>query len=301
MDRGATAGPGAQRPAAIFHNQAAASARTWRIRRTIGLIRAALDADLHVIASRDPDELVAWLDERIDAYRTAVMVGGDGTLAMAYNLAAGRDDLALGYVPAGFGNATASLLRLPRDPVTLTAVVTGGEARPVDLVAVDGRLALFAGAGWDALVAERYAAGGSHRLLGWTGAVVRSLPDLARRATVQVEADGRLVHDGPMELLVVGTTPWYGRGLLVNPGARPDSGRLAARIYAGPLPRMALDAARWAAHRRPSVEPLTAETIVVRRMDGEPLAVQADGDLIGRRSEWSFTIRPGAVRLIGRW
>jgi diacylglycerol kinase family enzyme len=38
---------------------------------------------------------------------------------------AGRD-VVLGYIPAGFGNATAHLLRLPRDPELLAAVVAGG-------------------------------------------------------------------------------------------------------------------------------------------------------------------------------
>ena len=48
-------------------------------------------------------------------YRTAVIAGGDGSLGIAFNVAEGRD-LALGYIPAGFGNATAHLLRLPRRP-----------------------------------------------------------------------------------------------------------------------------------------------------------------------------------------
>ncbi len=43
-------------------------------------------------------------------YRTAVIAGGDGSLGIAFNVAEGRD-VALGYIPAGFGNATAHLLR----------------------------------------------------------------------------------------------------------------------------------------------------------------------------------------------
>ena len=46
-----------------------------------------------------------------------------------------------------------------------------------------------------------------------------------------------------MELLVVGTTPFYGRGLKVNPGARTDRGRLALRVYPGPAPALAVEAA----------------------------------------------------------
>jgi diacylglycerol kinase family enzyme len=229
-----------------------------------------------------------------------VVAGGDGSLAVAYNLLAGQD-VALGHLPVGFGNATAHLLRLPRQPEALAAVLAAGDARPVDLVAVDGRLALFAGAGWDALVAARYAAWGAHGLAGWTAAITRSLPDAWRRAQVEVLADGELAYAGPMEMLVVGTTPWFGRGMLVNPGARPDAGRLTLRVYAGPAPRLALEAMRWLTRRPPAAQGLQALEAVLRRTDRGSLPVQADGDLIGNAAEWRFTVRPAAIRLIGRW
>ena len=143
--------------AAVFLNEGAGSARTDAVRRVVELARHALDADLHVTSTRDADELGAWLRERIDPYATAVIAGGDGSLGVAYNVAAGRDGLALGYLPAGFGNATRHLLRLPSKPEELVEVLLRGEARPIDLVSVEGRLALFAGVGWDARVAGRYA------------------------------------------------------------------------------------------------------------------------------------------------
>lgn len=220
---------------------------------------------------------------------------------MAYNVAAGRPDLALGYIPAGFGNASAHLLRLPRDPAGLVAVLRAADARPVDLVAVDGRLGLFAGAGWDALVAGRYAEAGARRLPGWARAVVRSLPDLRRPASVEVRADGWLVHRGPMQLAAVGTTPFYGRGLRVNPGARPDAGRLSLRVYPGAVGAFGAEAGRWVVRARPATRRVDATHVELRSLDGSPVPVQADGDLVGRREAWTFDLRPAAVRLIGRW
>ena len=252
-------------------------------------------------ATRDRDELAAWLSDRIAAYTTAVIAGGDGSLGVAYNVAAGRADLALGYIPAGFGNATSHLLRLPRDPAAIAEVLAAGDARPVDLVEVDGRLALFAGAGWDALVAARYAAAGARRLPGWAMAVARSAPDLWRRPLVEVRADGWVVHRGPIELVVVGTTPFYGRGLQVNPGARPDTGRARLRVYPGPAHRFLLEVGRWILRRSPRARPVDASTVEIRSLDARGLPLQADGDAIGARQRWSFAIRPQAVRLIGRW
>jgi diacylglycerol kinase family enzyme len=293
--------PDERRPAAILLNRGAASAGSRRVRRAVALAREALDADLHEADTRDASELTRWMDERVGGYRTVVVAGGDGSLAAAYNLLAGRQDVAIGYIPGGFGNATAHLLRLPRDPAELAAVLARGRPRAVDLVEVEGRLALFAGVGWDALVAERYAASGARRLPGWAAAVARSVPDLVRRRQVQVEADGALVHSGPLELLVVSVTPWYGRGLLVNPGARPDRGRVTLRVYPGPLPRFAVEATRWMARRSPGVPGSDATNVVVRAADARPIRVQADGDVIGARAEWRFAVRPAAVRLIGDW
>ncbi len=229
------------------------------------------------------------------------MVGGDGTLGVAYNVAAGREDLALGYVPAGFGNATSHLLRLPRDPEALAEILRAGQTRALDLVAVDGRLALFAGAGWDALVAGRYADAGAKRLPGWAVAVARSVPDLWRRPEVEVRADDWVVHRGPMELLVVSTTPFYGRGLKVNPGARPDAGTLSLRVYPGPAPRLGIEAGRWALGMKPHAPRIAATRVELRSRDGGDIPVQADGDLLGARPYWEFEIRPQAVRIIGRW
>jgi diacylglycerol kinase family enzyme len=291
---------GAPRPAAIFLNRAAGSAGSARVRRAVELTRQALDAELHVTATRDPDALREWLASRVGDSRTVVVAGGDGSLGVAYNLLAGTD-VAIGHLPAGFGNATAHLLHLPRRPEALARVLAAGKTRPIDLVSVDDRLALFAGAGWDARVAARYAASGAGGLVRWASAIARSLPEAWRRAQVQVLADGELVHEGPMELLVVGTTPWFGRGLLVNPGARPDAGRLMLHVYPGPAPRFAIDAVRWLARRTPTAPGVAASVVELRSTDTRPIPVQADGDLLGERTEWRFEIRPAAARLIGHW
>lgn len=288
------------RPAAIFVNEGAGSAQSARVRAAVSLTRRALDADLHVVATRDRDELAAFIAERIGPYATVVIAGGDGSLGVAYNVVAGRD-VTLGYIPAGFGNATAHLLDLPRHPAALAGLIASGDARPVDLVDVGGRLALFAGAGWDALVAGRYAASGAKRVRGWASSVVRSLPDLARRHAVRIVADDVAVHEGPMILAVVSVTPFYGRGLFVNPGARPDQGRVTLRTYVGPVPRQAAEAVRWVARRLPSAPALHAERVLLSSLDDRPIPLQADGDLVGEAVEWQLTVRPAAVRLIGKW
>ena len=192
-------------------------------------------------------------------------------------------------------------MRLPRDPRDIAALLARGEDRPVDLVRVGGRLALFAGAGWDAVVAQRYADAGARRLRGWAGAVVASRGELIDRHEVRVEADGQLVHSGPMHLMVADTTPFYGRGMVVNPGARPDAGQLMLRVYEGPAPRLALEAARWFMHVRPRARGIATRHVTISTLDDRMLPLQADGDVIGARERWEISLAPGAVRIIGRW
>jgi diacylglycerol kinase (ATP) len=289
-----------RQPAAIFLNNAAGSAQSASVRLAIDAVRRRLDADLHEVATRDAGELRAWLEDRLDGYRTAVIAGGDGSLSVTLNAAAGRG-VTVGYLPAGFGNAAAHLLRLPRSPEGLVDVLLHGEVRPVDLVDADGRLALFAGTGWDALAARRFAESLLSGRAGWAMAIARSLPDAFRRPSVTVLADGQLVHEGPFQLLVVSTTPFYGRGLLINPGARPDSGRLVARVYSRAAPGLVAEAVRWIARRTPRTPPVDAGRIEIRAADGSLLPVQADGDMLGERTDWIFTLRPRAVPLIGNW
>jgi diacylglycerol kinase (ATP) len=290
----------AEGPVAIFVNEAAGSARSRRARLSVELAQRALGADVHVVATRDQAELREWMSTHIGPYRTVVVAGGDGSLGIALNVAA-ENDAVLGYIPAGFGNAAAHLLHLPRAPHQIAALLGKGEHRPVDLVRVEGRLALFAGAGWDAVVAQRYADAGARRLRGWASAVVASRGELLQRHEVRVEADGEVVHSGPMHLMVVGTTPFYGRGMIVNPGARTDAGRLTLRVYEGPWPHLALEAGRWFMHIRPKAPGIGTRQVIVSTLDHRSIPLQADGDVIGARDRWEINIVPAAVRLIGRW
>ena len=104
-----------------------------------------------------------------------------------------------------------------------------------------------------------------------------------------------------MHLMVVGTTPFYGRGMVVNPGARTDAGRLMLRVYQGPWPRLALEAGRWFMHVRPRARGIATRQVIVSTLDHRLLPLQADGDVIGAQDRWEINLAPAAVRLIGRW
>ena len=76
---------------------------------------------------------------------------------------------------------------------------------------------------------------------------------------------------------------------------------MALRVYPGPAPRLAIEAARWALQIAPRAARIDARRVELRSTDGAPIPVQADGDVLDARASWTFEIRPAAVRLIGRW
>jgi diacylglycerol kinase family enzyme len=88
---------------------------------------------------------------------------------------------------------------------------------------------------------------------------------------------------------------------MINPGARPDAGRLTIRIYPGPAPMLALEALRWIARRPPSALAIHASSATLTATSGRSIPLQSDGDLFGEKLAWHLEIRPAAVRLIGRW
>ena len=144
-----------------------------------------------------------------------VVVGGDGSLGVGYNAVAGKDTV-LGYIPAGFGNATAHLLGLTREPEFLAATLAAGDARP----STSSRCR----AGWRCSPAHRLGCDRGRPLRRTARRARsagrgdrRSAPDLVRRHVVESRPTARSSTTARIELLVVSTTPWFGRGLLVNP------------------------------------------------------------------------------------
>ena len=182
--------------------------------------------------------------------------------------------------PCGLRDATRHFLRLP-DADGQVEALSRREDRPIDLVEVNGRLALFTGAGWDArspVVTPRPARTPSR--LGGRGDP--PVPDLWRRWPVEVRADGWV------DALRSARAARDRHDALLRPRAegqpRRAAGRwpLSLRVYPGPAPWLALEAGRWAIGVRPHAPRIDATEATLRAPRRPRHSVQADGDLIGR-------------------
>lgn len=218
-------------------------------------------------------------------------VGGDGTANEVANgilgargtRGAGRP--AFGVVPVGTGSDFARALGLPRDPVAAAGALVGARPRPVDVGEVNGRYFLtIAGAGFDGEVARQVNAW--PKVLGGTAMYVLGILKMLvtySPVNVEITLDGSVQRER-LFLIAVGNTAWNAGGMWTVPAARPDDGIFDV-VIAGPLTRLEMLAVlpkvysgRHLGH--PKVRQARASHIHVT--GDVPLAIQADGESVGR-------------------
>ena len=236
-----------------------------------------------------------------------VVAGGDGTVhALLPALVARR--LHLGLLPAGTGNDLARALGLAHlNWREALARASHAPATAIDLGEVDtaesGPQWFMSSltAGFDAAIAIRAGAAprwlrGQPRYLWATLAEVRRL----RVYPLRVEADGVLLHEGPLLFASSLNTPTYGSGMPAAPGARLDDGRLQLlRVGAfgrlGALATMPLLLSGWHL-RHPRITLQAYRRLHLCSPTPVPLAV--DGEPLPAATEIHVRVKPGALKVV---
>lgn len=223
-----------------------------------------------------------------------IVAGGDGTVHQLLPALVARK-LQLAILPGGTGNDLARALglarmgwrealahaqRAPAAAMDLGEVVTP-ESGPQFFMS---SLAV----GFDAAIAIR-AQAAPNWLRGQPRYLWATLNEIGRlrRHLLRVEADGALLHEGPMLFASSLNTPSYGSGMPAAPGARVDDGELQLlRVGAfgrlGALAMMPLLlAGQHLRHPRIALSGfralrLSAPAPVPLAVDGEPLASSSD-------------------------
>jgi diacylglycerol kinase (ATP) len=233
-----------------------------------------------------------------------VAVGGDGTLNEVVNgLVPLRAEypVTVGALMTGRGRDACRNLGLTGDPRRAARRLLDGHVVTLDvgLARWPGGHRYFvgsAGTGFDAVVAGRAGARGG-RLI-YACAVLTSLRDYGP-VEIAVRLDDADAWAGPAASVVVCNGAWFGGGMRIAPGARPDDGLLDV-VRLGALGRIEL--ARWL----PTVfwgGHLANPRIALRRAArarvdaAAPLPVQIDGEL-GAHTPLDIEICPGALRLV---
>jgi diacylglycerol kinase family enzyme len=251
-----------------------------------------------------------------EGYDVVVAFGGDGTVNEAANGLAGSET-PLTCLPGGSNNVYAKVLGIPTDVVDATEhllrMADTWRVRAADLGRVGDRWFTFAaGMGLDASVVERV---NNHprRKTRWGAwyftevAVVTFLRRyIANPPRLEVTAGETTLRGVSMFLQNAEQYTYFkDRPVSLVEGARFDSGELAGVVLtrANPIDvptvtfRALSGAAKVARHRR--IDAFAgAREVRVRSLDGRPIPVQVDGDHVSDEVEATFTVVPGALRVV---
>jgi diacylglycerol kinase (ATP) len=166
---------------------------------------------------------------RADGARRVIVAGGDGMVHAGVNalapLAAAGLDVSLGVVAIGTGNDFARAVGVPIDDVDAAARIAIGAATSIDLLHCEyGWMATVATCGFPARVNDRanrmrWPRGSSR----YTLATLLLMPRL-RADSLTVRFDEGSAERGPITILAVANTGWFGGGMHIVPCADPTDG-----------------------------------------------------------------------------
>lgn len=294
-----------------------------------------------ILASRSLDETEAFIQELLRSTPDLVLsAGGDGTAvglinALRPNEADGQLPT-LGLLPLGTGNGWANATRAPAWREGLARVGALARRRSVistrrfDLVETCGRIAPFAGTGWDAEMIDDFHAQKSgfgllpqKARLGVTGylqgLLTRTVPrHVFARERVQVELvntgedaftvdeqgkvvplpggeHGKLLYRGPFGVCGAATSAEWGFKFKSYPFAGAMPRRLCVRVYsAGPIEALWRTRDLWrGAHPLPHMH--TWLLTSCRCTFSAPVPFQIGGDRHGHITEVDYRIAPETI------
>jgi diacylglycerol kinase (ATP) len=292
-----------KRPIRVVVNPAAGNGRARHAVVVASRKLRSLGADFEIVRTLEPGHATALARDFIAAEPEGVLavVGGDGTVheaVQAFGASPGRGLLA--FLPAGGGNDAHRTIGSPKSLEQAAAVAVSGAEKRLDLGVFSGEFFFNGvGVGLDGETAAR-----SKRF-----AHLRGLPAYLAAAIATIA-----VYEKPLLRLEGGSFRWEGRGLLcaigngpscgggflLTPDASPSDGLLDACVLGdlGRLETLAnLPKALYGGHRRHPKATFARSSTFTFWAD-RPLFAHADGEI--RRPDFpvSFSVAPGAIRVL---
>jgi len=273
-----------------------------------GTIRRAFETEGAIVSMIAPD--AGTLPERIAQACTTgaalVIAGGDGTIACAAQLLAGRDGPALGILPSGTMNLLARDLRLPvGDPQACLRAIMAGHVRSIDVGEVGGQVFTCASMLGTPAGLGRHREAGRHAGGGWRTwlALARAGLRAWRRRRAQrltLVCNGRRIKvRSPSVTVTVNALDdasgrRFGRSTL-------DGGELCIYIVRHTtrwrLLRILVHALTAGTLRDPGITMLRTDALTIESRS-RALHVLLDGEMHLLAPPLHYRIRPGALRVI---
>lgn len=238
------------------------------------------------------------LNARAETWDAVFVLGGDGTVMEVVGTLA-HSGMPIGVLPGGTGNLVAGVLGVPLSIRRAVRALLAGEQCTFDLGQLpDGRYFTFAaGVGVDVAMVER-TTHGRKRALGMFSYAITAARAAFRRDLVHVtvDVDGVVVGGRAVLAMIANAGSLFGGRFSVGPNVRPDDGELDLCLF---VPERAIDVfgLMWRLLRKdfrphPRMKFVRGRTFLVT--SDPPVAVQADGDIVGR-TPIEITVAPKAA------
>jgi Diacylglycerol kinase catalytic domain len=310
--------------------------------------------DARVLASQTLDETVGFARGLRDKPPSLLLsAGGDGTVVALMNALRGANAPdstaipgvhpqlmggAIGLLPLGTGNGWAHVTGAPRWRTALeqlAELAERGGPLPVcrfDLLEVEGRVAHFAGTGWDAEMIDDFHA----QKTGWgllpdrarnglagyiQGVFTRTIPRHLREPQVEVEIlntgedamtlddrgrpvrlpggeHGAVLYRGPSSVCGAGTTQEWGFGFKAFPFANTVARRFNLRMYSGKALEATLKMRSLWSGKHPMEKMHTWLLTSCKARFSRAVPLQIGGDRVGHRDEVHYALAAERVDVL---
>ena len=287
-------------------NPQAANKKWRRRKRTRQFLMRNLQSE--IIDFQESKEQTIELAQKLSQdHDIIVAVGGDGTIADVVQgviKARKEEEVIVGILPLGSGNAFRKSLRIPKNVRKAVRIIEEAHTRKIDLIMIERKAAGFASIGATARVTQEKL---KHKISGLfghllAGRIMLTLP----KKEVEIELkdgyddQGEHFHKKALKLklfdCVIGKTNYFGYSWRIAPKAKIDDGLLDITLFetSGVKYFLFFPLIYFGLYQR-SQKHFKAKQMTVR---GKHLPVQYNGEFLAERNEVHIEVLPKALSII---
>lgn len=284
-----------------------AANRRWK--RNV-LVRTYLQKNLpgdFVDTHKDKEFTVRTAKELCGSNDIIVAAGGDGTIADVIQgiIESGRtDQVALGILPLGSGNALRISLGIPLNLPGAIRIIKRGRTREIDVIDFDGRIATFGSIGATAEITTEKL---QNKVPGFFGHILaaRIMSKLSREEQEVelfegIEDSGEKFSHKQMKLkvfdAVIGKTNHFGYGWKIAPEAEIDDGYIDITFFEISSSKFLLYfPSIYFGTFQKTQKHYKAKKVILR---GKSLPVQYNGESMGTKDRVELNILPRALKVL---
>lgn len=232
------------------------------------------------------------------SYTVVVACGGDGTVNMVSSVVM-NTDMALGILPLGSGNGLARSNGIPLDLEDALKVIARAEIKTIDGALING-IPFFctAGVGFDALIAEKFAASTTRGFLTYFKTSISEFFSY-KPNDYTITVDGELLQTKAFLITVANAGQW-GNNVYIAPEASLNDGILHVSILkpfvVSSIGSIGLKLFRKKIHTSPHLISLNGKIIEIG-FEGQ-LPVHYDGEPLKAEGRLRIEVVPNALKVV---